>query len=54
MFDCHVPSQKKKNKRSRLFYQGKETLPFNIIDFHNSQMLALNRLIMKLGRIYLK
>ena len=53
MFDCHVPLAKK-NKQSRLFYQERETLRFNIIDFDSSQMLALNRLIMKLGCIYLK
>ena len=52
IFDCHVPSQKK-DKRSRLFYQGRETLRFNIIDFDSSQMLELNRLIMKLRIVFI-
>ena len=39
-----MSSPKKKDKRSRFFYQGWKTLRFNVIDFDNSQMLALNRL----------
>jgi len=38
---------------SRLF-QGSKILRFNITNFDSSQMLALTRLIMKLGHIYLK